>query len=57
MPNEQKDPQAEKDPNQIGLWLSIEAGSGILPLQNPVASCSVNANRSTTTSINYINQK
>ena len=51
MPNEQK------DPNQIGLWLSIEAGSGILPLQNPVASCSVNANRSTTTSINYINQK
>jgi len=30
MPNEQKDPQAEKDPNQIGLWLSIGAGVGIL---------------------------
>ena len=30
MPNEQKDPQAEKDSNQIGLWLSIGTGAGIL---------------------------
>ena len=30
MPNEQKDPQSEKDFNQIGLWLSIGTGVGTL---------------------------
>jgi hypothetical protein len=30
MPNEQKDPQPEKASDQIGLWLAIGAGVGIL---------------------------
>ena len=30
MSNEQKDPQSEKTPDQIGVWLAIGTGVGIL---------------------------